>query len=115
MKGKGRTKEERKELLSTIMPYIQRSGSLRKACVYSGLSYESFNRYRKQDELLDIEITQAENFRQTLAESVILKSIKEGSTTDAKWLLERVDKEQYSTKIETQNTNTQFIFQTNVE
>lgn len=113
-KGKPRTKKEQEKMVSKIIPLIQRTGSLKKACIAGGISYESMNRYRKADELLDIEITKAENYRQFLSETVLLESIQKNNTTDAKWLLERVDKNTYSVKQEFEG-NANITINTNVK
>lgn len=103
-KGKQRTDEEIKEILSSLIPIIRKTGSLRKACFHAEIPYESINRYRKQHEVVGMEITKAENFRQLLAETKVIEAIEKDDVSTAKWLLERVDKETYSTQMNQQTS-----------
>ena len=104
-RGKKRDEEEALKLVQTLKPVLQRGTSLKNACAFSKIAYRSMLNYIKKYERVCTEIDTAKNFLDILAETQIADSIKKGNTNDAKWRLERSQKEKYGTKQGDVNVN----------
>jgi hypothetical protein len=71
-----------------------------QACFYAGISKQTLYNYQdKFPEFVDRKEA-LKNHLQLVAKNVLAKSIKGGNELDAKWLLERKEKNTYSTKVE---------------
>jgi len=106
-RGKGRTKKEKEAILRSLKPLLERGTSTLKACEYLGISYSTVTDYILKYEWFAMEIKQYKARRLIEAETLLMDAMmKNKDVSTAKWLLERIDKNRYSTKNNTEISGT---------
>ena len=98
--GKLRTEAEKQKILTKLIPILQSGTSLYRACEYCKIPYTSVRSLCEKDEGFRLDITEAVNYLQVLAEKNLANKIAEGDVDTSKWVLERKLKKEYSQKIE---------------
>ena len=81
-----------------------------QACFYAGISKQTLYDYQKKHpEFIDRKEALKSNLR-LIAKNTLAKSIRDGDTNDAKWYLERKEKNEFSTKVaQTIDTNVNLV------
>ena len=97
-RGIKRDRNDVKEMVQTLEPYLTQGVSLKKACQYCEIPYTSILMYMEEDEIIRTKIRSLESNLQVLAEQKLYAAINKDDINSTKWLLERIDKEKYSTK-----------------
>jgi len=98
-RGKKREPEEIESWVRTIVPMLQRGSDLHNACLYAKIPYTTLLDYYKKDESVRNQIDSATSYLDMVAETVIAdKIIKEKSDFNARWRLERTQKDKYSSR-----------------
>lgn len=96
----GRPSVMNETVVKKILEVLKDGGSVEKACMEAKITKQTFyNHCNDNPEFLD-EVEYAKNWVNEIARGQIIKSIIEWNTQDAKWWLERRDKENFSTRSE---------------
>lgn len=74
--------------------------TLEEAWDYANVKRSTYYDYMKGNPVFSDRMRKAQSYALTLAKRAIVSSIKEGGTTDARWLLEKRQPERYRTKVE---------------
>lgn len=88
------------QVVSDLKNGFMRDFTVEEACRYAGIHHDTYYRWMKRSEEFKQEIEKAQDYIFKEAKRVILDSIREGSVKDAQWLLERRQKDKYSTRTE---------------
>ena len=104
-RGKKRSEEEIEKFVQTLVPVLQRGTSLDNACKYTGIPRMTVYDYMEKYEWVRKKITTAMSYLDIVAETKVADSIIEGNVGDAKWRLERNQKDKYSLRHETTGKN----------
>lgn len=70
------TKEQREEIVETIIPHLQMGFSRNKACAFIGLEPTTLSKWVQADEALSMKLTSAENTMNILALANIYQALQ---------------------------------------
>lgn len=91
--------------MKSIRPYLQYGLSLRAACEAAEIPYTTVLDYQKQDESVRYRINQWSNVLSMLSRKNLANDIKNGSISSSKWWLERKNRDEFSTSVNTDVTS----------
>lgn len=89
----GRPTKKDAETVNKLIAGFNNGFNDSEACSYSGISRETFYKWLKNDKKFSDVITHAQEYPNKKAKEVVLDGINAGNSSDAKWWLERKDKE----------------------
>jgi len=104
-RGVKRSDDEIRKMLQTITPVLQRGTALTNACKYCNIPERTLFDYINKHEWVRREIDTAMAFLDVSAENTIANAIKKGDTLNARWRLERSQKDKYSIRHELTGEN----------
>jgi hypothetical protein len=94
----GRPKVTTDKVVSLLVTCFQNGLTVRQACWQSGISHEAYyQRLRNDSEFAD-KMSKAQQLPSITARTNVMSAIKKGDVSASKWLLERKDKEEFSSK-----------------
>lgn len=88
------------KVVSDLKAGLQRDFTIREACVYAGISHDTYYNWIKASDEFAAEMEKAQQFMAEKAKSVLMTALEKGDRDAAKWWLERRRKENYSTRTE---------------
>lgn len=91
---------EKERIVGMIIEVLKDGGSITEACRIAGIHRDTFYDWKNKDKDFSDKVEYAENYMNEIAKGVIVRSIKEWSSKDAKWWLERKAKNEFSTRSE---------------
>ncbi len=107
--GKAFTKEQKDSIIQSLKEYLELGFSRAKSCKMIGLSDSTLSKWVTDDEALSMKLEGWENAINRIAMSNIRQAIADESNEEdkrkeiTKWWAERKMKDEFSTKIETEN------------
>lgn len=104
--GKGYTAEERDEIFKSLEYYFKLAYNRKQACDFIGFSPKTLSAWEKKDKSLTIRINSLINKVNEKARSVIIGKLNKGDDSTARWWLERMEKDAFSTKQEVETDHT---------
>ena len=98
-RGKKRNEDEIRKMLQTLKPVLERGTALTNALEYCQIPERTMYDYMEKYEWVRREVRTAENHLDIVAETVLAdKIITDKSDFNARWRLERSQKEKYSSR-----------------
>lgn len=86
------------DLVVTKLEYaVSQGANITERCDFAGISRKTYYRWVENDEKLRNKIEALEKEPVMIARANLIKSIKKGSVRNAKWLLERIRADEFST------------------
>lgn len=98
MGKKGRPRVVTGSVVSLLVACFHNGLTVRQACWQSGISHEAYYRTLKIDSVFADKMNKAQQIPSITARTNIMSAIKKGDISASKWLLERKDKEEFSSK-----------------
>lgn len=93
------------KVISDLKAGLQRDFTIIEACVYAGITSDTYYRWLKESDEFREEMDRARQHMSELSKKVIMDAVEKGDKDSAKWWLERRKKELYSTRTETDLTS----------
>lgn len=81
-----------------LVTCFQNGLTIRQACWQSGISHEAYYQRVKNDSEFADKMSKAQQLPSMTARTNVMTAIKKGDVSASKWLLERKDKEEFSSK-----------------
>jgi hypothetical protein len=105
-KNKGRPKIDLQAEFEKIKPFLKVGYSLHKACILGRVNYTTLYNYYKEDEEFRNMVERERNLVNVLARQVIIEKIRDekDSRLALEWL-DRMEKDDFSKKLELELTN----------
>lgn len=91
--GAGRPTKKDAEVVGKLIAGFNNGFNDSEACSYAGIARDTFYSWRKNDKQFSDKIAVAQEYPNKKAKEVVLDGINAGNSSDAKWWLERRDKE----------------------
>jgi predicted transcriptional regulator len=94
----------KKKVIEALEPYLKLGYSVNKSCEIVGIAQSTVQTWIDKENELRLKIASWQVEPDHEARKVIVQSIKEGKVDDAKWWAERREKQDFSTRTETDVT-----------
>lgn len=95
---------EKEKVIEALEPYFRLGYSVNKSCEIVGIAQSTVQTWIDKDNELRLKIASWQAEPDHEARRVIVESIKDGKVDDAKWWAERREKQDFSTRTETDIT-----------
>lgn len=93
--GAGRPSKLTPKISAKLQAAFAYGFTVEQACIYAEISIDSFYRWTEKNKKFSEDMTKAREKPTMKAKQVVIDSIQNGDTTDAKWWLERKSRSEF--------------------